>query len=86
MTLLKISATLSVLCAIYFAFMANFEHNKVDFTGLRFIIELFTIPMLLTIPFALFCAIRYFKHSPKLAGISMLFSVITIGILYFIGN
>ena len=84
MTVLRISAALSVLAAIYFAFMANFDHNKIDFTGLRFIIELFTIPMLLIIPFALFCAIRYFKRSPKLAGISVLFSSITIGILYFI--
>ena len=86
MGLLKVSAILSVLCAVYFAFMANFEHNQIDFTGLRFGIELLTIPMLLTIPFALFCAIRYFKLSPKLAGISILFSAITIAILFSIGN
>ena len=70
---------------VYFSIMTGISHNNVDFTGLRFVVELFTIPMLLIMPVCLFLSIRYFKRSPLWAAATIIATAATVAIFFYVG-
>ncbi len=85
MKTLKYSLIASIVVLAYFGIMTFFSHKYVDFTGLRFIIELFTIPLLLVLPVSLFFSLRYFRRSPALAVANCIVIAAIIGFFFYIG-
>lgn len=82
MAFLRFSVLLSFLSVAYFSFMGIAAHSKIDFSGQQFIIELFTIPMLILLPLPIYYAIRYYYVSTFLARVSIILTAISVTILF----
>ena len=82
MMLLRFSIYVSFACLIYVVFMGVVNLFEIDFLGLRFIVELITIPFLILIPFPFYLAVRYYGMSPEMAKKSIYITTATVVLLF----
>lgn len=79
----KYNLWFSIFSCLYFGLMRYFSDNNIDFTGLRFTVELLTIPMMILVLVSTFLAFRFLKSNKKISLITIFFIIVTLLFVFY---